>query len=123
MFFSKKEEKKLTTIEEVSDYIEKLEKRIIELEGRVSQDEEKCKSFFGKFELIRYNPFNEVGGDQSFSMVFLDSNNNGFIFTSIYVKDGNRLYAKPVKNGSSSYQLSEEEETILKKLVGKENNK
>ncbi|MDD4409596.1 MAG: DUF4446 family protein [Candidatus Pacebacteria bacterium] len=124
MFFGKKQEKKaITTIEEASDYIEKLEKRMSELEERLSQDEEKSNLFFEKFELIRYNPFNEVGGDQSFSLAFMNNEDDGFVFTSIYTKDGNRLYAKPIKKGSSSYQLSEEEEDIVKKLVNRGNNK
>lgn len=117
MFFGKKQEKKISTVEEASDYIDKLEKRIIELEERISNHEERSNSFFEKFELIRYNPFNEVGGDQSFSLAVLNNEDNGFVFTSIYTKDGNRLYAKPIKKGASVYQLSEEEEKIVKALL------
>lgn len=120
MFFSKKKEKKIATIEEASDYIEKLEQRLIELEKRLSQSEEESRFFFEKFELIRYNPFNEIGGDQSFSLAVLNNNDDGFIFTSIYNKDGNRLYAKPLKKGKSAYQLSEEEDRIVKKMMKKE---
>ncbi len=121
MFFSKKKDiKKIETVDEVVAYIDKLEKRIEELEARATSIEEESFLFLKKCELIRYNPFNEVGGDQSFSLVLLNGKNDGFIFTSIYTKDGNRIYSKPVRSGISNYQLSEEEEGILKKLVNKE---
>lgn len=120
MFFGKKKDtNKFESIEDVSGYIENLEKRIIELEERVSSNEEKSALFFEKFELVRFNPFNEGGGGQSFSLAFLNNHDNGFVLTSIYTKDGNRLYAKPIKDGISPYQLSEEEDEILKKLVNK----
>lgn len=119
MFFGKKQEKKkIDTLEDASDYIEKLEKRIGELEERLSFSEERSNLFFEKFELIRYNPFNEVGGDQSFSLAILNNKNDGFVFTSIYTKDGNRLYAKPISQGKSLYQLSEEELGIIKRMMG-----
>lgn len=120
MFFSKKKENKnITTVEEAADYIEKLEKRLDEADAKIKELESNSQFFFEKFEIVRYNPFNEVGGDQSFSLGILNNKNDGFIFTSIYNKEGNRLYAKPISKGDSKYQLSEEENSILKKLANK----
>ncbi|MCK9578772.1 DUF4446 family protein [bacterium] len=119
LFGKKKDNKKISTIEEAADYIQKLEKKLDESNARIRELEDKSKLFFEKFEIVRYNPFNEVGGDQSFSLGILNSNHDGFIFTSIYNKEGNRLYAKPVAKGESKYQLSEEENIILKKMINK----
>ena len=66
-----------------------------------------------KVGIIRYNPFSGVGSDQSFSIALLDSNNNGVVITSLFGRDGNRVYGKPIKNGRSEYSLSEEEKKAI----------
>lgn len=77
-------------------------------------------SNFQKVRLVRYNPYNDVGGDQSFSLVFLDGNNNGFIFTSLHSRAGTRVYAKTITSGKPEMQLSDEEKHLLEQtLIGK----
>ena len=66
-----------------------------------------------KVGMIRFNPFGEVGGNQSFAVALLDNYNSGVIILSLYSRDGVRIYAKPVKEGKSEYQLSKEEEDAL----------
>ncbi len=73
------------------------------------------ESHVQKFGLIRFNPFNETGGDQSFSLSLLDKNNNGFVITCLHTRDRTRVYAKPVSRGKSQYDLSKEEEKAIKK--------
>lgn len=71
-----------------------------------------------KLQLIRYNPFNEVGGDQSFILCLLDKTNTGVIITSLHTRDSTRVYAKAIKNGSCDSQtLSKEETKALIKTV------
>ncbi|MEA3293107.1 MAG: DUF4446 family protein, partial [Patescibacteria group bacterium] len=67
--------------------------------------------------IIRFNSFNDTGGNQSFSLSLLDENNNGLVITSHFGKETNRVYAKPVKGGASDYSLSEEEKNAIKKAV------
>jgi hypothetical protein len=62
-----------------------------------------------KLGIVRFNPFKEVGSDQSFSVAFLDDNDNGVVITSHYSREGNRVYGKPIKSGESGYSLSKEE--------------
>lgn len=66
-----------------------------------------------KVGVVRFNPFGEVGGNQSFAVAFLDNYNTGVIMLSLYSRDGVRIYAKPIKSGKSEYQLSKEEEQAL----------
>ncbi len=73
---------------------------------------------FQKVGVQRYNPFKEVGGDQSFSIALLDAKNNGFVITSLYAREGNRIFAKPIENGQSKYLLSIEEREVIKKALG-----
>lgn len=68
-----------------------------------------------KVGLIRFNPFKDTGGDQSFIISLTDSNNTGVIISGLYSRSGTRWYAKRVKEGKGvEYELSEEEERVLK---------
>ncbi len=69
-----------------------------------------------KVGLVRYNPFAETGGDQSFCLSLLDGNNNGLVISSLHSRDATRIYAKPVKKGKAAgYDLSAEEKQAIKR--------
>ena len=68
-----------------------------------------------KVGLLRFNPFREIGGDQSFSLALLDDSDSGAIISSLYSREGVRIYAKSIQNGvSSKHQLTEEEKQAIK---------
>lgn len=68
-----------------------------------------------KIGLLRFNPFKDTGGDQSFILSLVDGNNTGVVISGLYSRSGTRWYAKQVKNGKGvEHQLSEEEEKALK---------
>lgn len=68
-----------------------------------------------KVSMIRFNPFSDSGGDQSFSIALLDGQDNGFVLSGLYVQDRPMVYAKPIQHGRSRYALSAEEESVLAK--------
>ena len=71
-----------------------------------------------KFSLNRFNPFNQVGGDQSFILILLDNNNSGVIITSLHNRDNTRIYAKQIKNGQGFQStLSREEKSALAQII------
>jgi len=71
-----------------------------------------------KVGLYRYNPFDDLGGDQSFSLSILDQTNSGVILTSLHHRNFTRIYAKPVKNGEEdSITLSKEEKSAIVKAI------
>jgi hypothetical protein len=63
--------------------------------------------------IVRFNPFKESGGNQSFSIAFLDGNKDGVVISSLYGREGNRVFAKPIKKGKSEYLLTEEEKKAI----------
>jgi hypothetical protein len=70
--------------------------------------------------LIRYDAFEDMGGRLSFSCAMLDEHGTGVVVTSINGRQDTRVYAKPVVNGSSDHNLSEEEEDAIREaLAGK----
>lgn len=63
--------------------------------------------------IIRYNAFDDLGSEQSFSIALLNSEGDGFILTSIYGRDHTSSYLKPIIKGEAQYKLSYEEERAL----------
>src|SRR3989338_10810683 len=52
-----------------------------------------------RFKLLRYNPYEDTGGDQSFSIALLDERGSGIVLTSLHARSGTRVFAKPVIEG------------------------
>lgn len=66
--------------------------------------------------IVRFNPFSDTGGSQSFTMAILDGKDNGIIMTSLFARTGNRWYIKHIKLGvSEDADLSKEEQLAIKK--------
>ena len=70
-----------------------------------------------KVSVIRFNPFSDIGSNQSFAIALLDQKDDGVVISSLHAKEGTRVYAKPVKNGESDYALSKEEEAAVKEAA------
>lgn len=70
-----------------------------------------------KVELLRYNPYGDTGGDQSFSVALLDARGNGLVLTSLHSRAGTRVYCKEIRGGGSSLELSREEKEVIKKAL------
>lgn len=92
--------------EDVVDVLEKIEKRLINLERELPKD-------IRKVGLVRFNPFSDAGGDQSFALALLNDERDGIVLSSLYGREINRVYAKPIEKGSSKYQLSAEEKRAI----------
>ncbi|KKQ28842.1 MAG: hypothetical protein A3H17_00025 [Candidatus Levybacteria bacterium RIFCSPLOWO2_12_FULL_37_14] len=68
-----------------------------------------------KIGLVRFNPFKDTGGDQSFILSLVDGNDTGVIISGLYARSGTRWYAKRIIKGKSiEHELSEEEKKALK---------
>jgi len=67
--------------------------------------------------LLRYDAFEDVGGRLSFSCALLDQHGNGVVLTSINGRQETRVYAKPVADGRSGYNLSTEEEEAIRQAL------
>ncbi len=66
-------------------------------------------------ETIRFNPFLDAGGNQSFAISFLNDEGDGVIISSLYARDRMSIFAKPIIKGKSEFELSEEEKEVLEK--------
>jgi len=80
-----------------------------EIENRVSGLERDMQRCIQKVGVIRYNAFDDVGSDLSFSIALLDDNDNGVVISGIYSRESSTTYAKKIVNGTSKHVLSAEE--------------
>jgi hypothetical protein len=72
---------------------------------------------FSRVGLVRYNPFEETGGNQSFALALLDANGDGWVLSSLHARTGTRIYAKSVVKGRSDAAVSEEESAAIKQAT------
>lgn len=95
---------------------QKLEaEKAIGLTQRVKKIEGDIVAHVQKVGLVRFNPFAETGGNQSFCLALLDGDDNGLIISSLHSRDSTRVYAKPVKKGKETgFTFSEEEKKAIK---------
>jgi len=99
--------KRIDSLTERVDALNKLHHELEDLSQRTIQ----------KVAVIRYNPFSDTGGDQSFAIALLDSLGNGVVLSSLHSRTDTRVFAKPVQSGRSRYQLSDEEQDAIKKAL------
>ncbi len=90
-----------------------------EIDEKIRSLEDIARVSVQKIGVVRFNPFSDMGGNQSFAISLLDSNNDGFVLSSLFIKEGNRVYAKAVINGVSEHTLSNEEKQAIERAIKK----
>lgn len=98
---------------------EKDQKRIDLNKEEIALLKRQTKGYFQKMALSRYNPFNETGGNQSFSLALLDGENNGIVISSFHSREGTRLYTKQVIEGRTDESFSQEEKKAIQEAIKK----
>lgn len=88
-------------------------KEIKEIKSELKSFINSSSSHIQKVGLVKFNPFKEAGGNNSFSLVLLDGNKNGIIITSLHTRERTRLYLKDVSKGKTKIELSKEEQNAL----------
>jgi len=118
IFWPKGETKALEGL--VYEHAEKLQNILQhtgELQGGVDRLRDDFLRTIHKVEMLRFNPFADSGGDQSFTIAMLDGHDNGYIISSFFTQGRPMVYAKPVEAGKSKYKLSGEEEEVLARAM------
>lgn len=78
------------------------------------------ESAFQKMGMVKYDAFNQMGGQLSFCLAMLDENNNGFLLNSVHSTEGCYSYTKEIKNGECSLDLGKEEAEALALAMGED---
>ena len=93
--------------------VENVDKRLGELDADYERLAVTNSLASQKIAIVRFNPFGDTGGDQSFVLAVLDAHNSGYVLTSIHGREGTRVYVKPIDFGKSKHTLSIEEKQAL----------
>ncbi len=104
--------------EEVTQSVERFKLDLSGLKEELENQGRDGLSHIQRLALLRYNPYDDTGGDQSFSVALLNKKGDGVVVTSLHSRSGTRVFGKPVVSGKSDkYQFSKEEAEVLKKAM------
>ena len=114
-FLGKKAKDLEDTITILENDIQNLKKDKENLQKEVATINSKLKKSIRGVEMIRFNPFSDQGSNQSFAIGMLNEDGDGVVLSSLYSRDRMSVFAKPIKNSKSEYELSAEERKVLDK--------
>jgi hypothetical protein len=114
-FLGKKAKDLEETIALLETEINKLNKSKEEIEKNIISINSKLRKSVRGLETIRFNPFPDQGSNQSFAIGMLNEEGNGLVISSLYSRERMSIFAKPIKNGKSEYELTAEEKEALQK--------
>jgi hypothetical protein len=95
------------------DKVYAVSRELDELAARMAVLEGAQRRSFQRVGLVRYNPFEETGGNQSFALALLDAGGDGWVLSSLHARSGTRVYVKAIKSGRADTGLSDEETAAL----------
>ncbi len=99
------------------DRVQALGRGMDDLAARTRAIEAASVHAFQQVGLVRYNPFDDTGGNQSFALAMLDANGDGWVLSSLHSRTGTRVYAKPINKGRSDAALSAEESAAIRQAT------
>lgn len=106
------------TINNLVNLQEQTGKNVARVIQEIENQRTLTKSSFQKSALVRFNPFEDTGGDQSFVVALLNGNNSGIVISSLHSRNGTRVYAKQIVAGKAqNHELSKEEKETVEKAI------
>lgn len=104
----------------LEDSFQILEEDVFALKEHASRTKREIKNIYKKQEnnfqklgLVKYDAFQQMGGQLSFSLALLDEHNDGFLINSVHSTEGCYSYTKPILGGESELALGKEEQQAL----------
>jgi hypothetical protein len=107
-----------TVLDRHLDQVAAVSAEVDRLGVRTAAVEDQGRLAIQRVGLVRFNPFEDTGGNQSFALAMLDANLDGFVVSSLHARAGTRVYAKALSGGRSATQLSTEETDALRIAMG-----
>jgi hypothetical protein len=97
--------------------VERASERMSEMEAMHSLIDRRTRRSLQHIGLVRFNPFDDTGSDQSFAIALLDDQRDGIVISSLHGRTNTRVFAKPVADGTSPHNLSDEEAQAIRIAV------
>ncbi len=104
--------------EEIVKIVEGFKLKLSDLEKQVTAVEIQGLQHIQRVGLLRFNPYDDTGGNISFTVCLLDDQGSGIVITSLHARSGTRVFGKEIVLGKSKkHELSKEEELAIKKAM------
>ena len=97
----------------LTDEVKRMNENEVLTEKALNNLNARLKKSLSGFKTIRFNPFPDQGGNQSFAIAVINEEGDGFILSSLYSREKTSIFAKPIKGGKSEIALTEEETKAL----------
>lgn len=94
-----------------------LESRLDDVNAKLAEHSKNIAQCLQRVGIVRFNAFEDVGGEQSFAVVLLNGEGSGLAISSLYGRQDSRVYAKRITNGESDRALSDEEKVALSEAM------
>jgi hypothetical protein len=104
-------------VERESTRLDQLTAQVSDLSGRLPPVEGRSSAALQRVGIVRFNPFEDTGGQQSFAVALLDSAGSGFVISSLHSRQATRLYLKQVTQGKSDTTLGDEEAQAIRQAM------
>ncbi len=101
---------RLSSLERDASNLEVLQTALRELELRQNHS-------YQSVGMVRFYPFSDMGGDQSFALSIVDSYGDGFVMSSLHGRTATRIYAKIVRRGNATQTVSTEEQAAIEQAM------
>lgn len=101
------------TIIETRKHIETLHTYMAEMAKDIEHNDKRLSASIRGLHTVRFNPFKDSGGNQSFATCFLDETGNGIILSSLFARDRMSVFAKPIAKYVPTFELTAEEKKAL----------
>jgi type II secretory pathway pseudopilin PulG len=106
-------------LREYMERMDRTDEMIKQFNERATAIEERTPFTVSHVGVVRFNPFADKGGDQSFAVALLDGHSDGVVFSGLHSRADVRVYAKPIVGGGSTYPLTEEEAEAINRALTK----
>lgn len=113
VFKTEKHEAIDDVIEHLIKHGELLNEKHISLQQYASMIDERLKKRVVTSDVVRFNAWGDASGGQSFAIALVDEEGNGVVLSSLYARERMSVFAKPIKDWKSEYELTEEEKAVL----------
>ncbi|MCR5740057.1 MAG: DUF4446 family protein [Lachnospiraceae bacterium] len=105
------------SLEAELDQIIEDNRRLLDDSDRNSEDIrkifERLKAVYQKMSIVKYDAYEQLGGEMSAVVVLLDENDNGVLLNNVYSPEGGYIYTREIENGKCRHELGAEEEQAL----------
>ncbi len=99
--------------------IDDLHRAVDEVASGLTRVDRRVDGAVTNMSVVRYDAYEDAGGQQSASFAFLDSTRTGTVVTAIQGRDYARVYVKELERGKASLALSPEEAEAVERAMAR----